>query len=241
MTQTNSTQTNQNRPFEAVIFDVDGTLFQTELVAMPAFKRTFEKLKQKGLYHGDIPSDDQITSCFGMTIPELWETLLPDASMDVRDQANELLAKEELFLLEQGEGALYPGVQETLQCLRDEGYKIYTASNGEKRYVATVIEAQGLRDHFTKLYSAGEYKTEKKEELVALLLKQEKVTRAVMIGDRKSDITAGRANQLHTVGCDFGFAGEDELKDAHVVITKFDELRNYLQNLKDTERTGSLK
>jgi phosphoglycolate phosphatase len=221
--------TNQHRTFEAVIFDVDGTLFQTEKVALPAFKRTFEALKQKGLYDGDIPSEDKMTSVFGMTIPALWETLLPDASMDVRDQANELFAHEELSMLENGDGELYPGVKETLQCLKDEGYKIFTASNGEKRYVATVIEAQGLRDYFTRLYSAGEYKTEKKEELVALLLKQENISRAVMIGDRKSDITAGRANNLHTVGCDFGFAKDGELQDAHDVIETFDDLRTCLK------------
>ncbi|MGZ4107912.1 MAG: HAD family hydrolase [Tumebacillaceae bacterium] len=222
--------TNQSRAFEAVIFDVDGTLFQTEKVAIPAFKRTFEALKQKGLYHGDIPSEDKITSVFGMTIPELWETLLPDASMDVRDQANELLAHEELTSLENGVGEPYPGVKETLQCLKDEGYKIYTASNGEERYVATVIEALGLNDYFTRLYSAGEYKTEKKEDLVALLLKQENITRAVMIGDRRSDITAGLANNLHTVGCDFGFAKDGELKDAHDLIQSFDDLRTCLQH-----------
>lgn len=236
MTQDNPTQTSHPRPFEAVLFDVDGTLFQTELVAIPAFQRTFDKLKQQGLYQGDTPAEDKITSCFGMTIPELWETLLPDASMDVRDQANTLLAEAEVELLQEGIGKLYPGVKETLQTLQDQGYKIYTASNGQKVYVATVIESLGLRPYFTKLYSAGEYKTEKKEDLVALLLKQENISRAVMVGDRKSDVSAGRANDLLTIGCDFGFAGEGELTNADVIINEFREVLTCIENAIENQK-----
>ncbi|WP_087456420.1 HAD family hydrolase [Tumebacillus avium] len=209
---------------KVMIFDVDGTLYQTEKVAVPAFLTAFDQLKEKGLYQGDSPTEDKIISCFGMTIPELWETLLPDASMDVRDQANELVAHAEISLMEQGKGELYPGVKETLQQLRDQGVKLYTASNGEQRYVETVAETTGIAPLFTKLFSAGEYKTKKKEDLVKLVLEHAGTQNAIMVGDRKSDITAGRANNLFTVGCDFGFAGQNELVEADVVIQRFPDL-----------------
>jgi phosphoglycolate phosphatase len=215
---------------QAVIFDVDGTLFQTENVAVPAFLSVFEQLTEQGLYQGPVPTEEKIISCIGMTIPELWETLLPDASMNVRDQANELLAHAEISLMEQGKGELYPGVREALQTLYEEGIKIYTASNGEKRYVETVIETTGIAPYFTKLFTAGEYKTKKKEELVKIALDHAGTTRAVMVGDRKSDIAAGKANKLFTIGCDFGFAGQNELVDADVVIKRFSDLIPHLQN-----------
>ncbi|PWK05637.1 HAD family hydrolase [Tumebacillus permanentifrigoris] len=207
-------------PYEAMIFDVDGTLFQTEKVALPAFRRTFEELKRKS------PSDDEILNVFGMTIPEVWETLLPDSSMDERDRANELLAHAEMELMQTGTGALYPGVQKTLQTLRDAGVKLFTASNGELRYVETVIETQGLLPLFDKLYCAGAYKTEKKQDLVQLLLREQHLDpdNTAMIGDRRSDITAGLANGLFTIGCDFGFAKPHELDQADQVITSFDQL-----------------
>ncbi|MBL0389448.1 HAD family hydrolase [Tumebacillus sp. ITR2] len=205
---------------DAMIFDVDGTLFQTEKVALPAFRQTFEKLRRPA------PTDEQILNVFGMTIPEVWETLLPDASMDERDKANELLAQAEMELMQKGTGALYPAVKKTLHTLREAGVKLFTASNGEMRYVETVIETQGLTPLFDKLYCAGAYKTEKKEELVALLLDEQHLNEknTVMVGDRKSDITAGKKNFLLTVGCDFGFANEHELDDADEIITSFDQL-----------------
>lgn len=207
-------------PYVAMIFDVDGTLFQTEQVALPAFHRTFEQLKRK------CPTEDAILNVFGMTTPELWETLLPDASMDERDRANELLAHANIELMQQGRGELYPGVTTALHALLDAGVKLFTASNGEQRYVETVLKTQGLLPFFEKLYCAGRYKTEKKEELVRLLLREQGLTsqQAAMVGDRKSDITAGKANGLFTIGCDFGFAKTHELEGADYVISSFDQL-----------------
>jgi phosphoglycolate phosphatase len=210
--------------WEAVIFDVDGTLFQTEQVAVPAFHRVFARLQEEGLFEGAPPDDDKIKSVFGMTTPELWETLLPDASMDVRDKANEWLAENNISLLRDGVGELYPGVKEAIEALHEKGVKIFTASNGEKRYVEAVITELGLAPLFAKLYSAGEYKTETKDELVAKLLQDQGVRRAVMVGDRRSDVQAGKANGLPVIGCDFGFAEAHELEGADVVLKRFDQL-----------------
>ncbi len=217
--------------YEALIFDIDGTLYQTEKVALPAFHSLFEELKRQGIFRGESPTEEKIVSCFGMTIPELWETLLPDATMEERDRANEQLAQAELDLMKRGRGQLYPGVQATLRQLHEQGVKLYTASNGEQRYVETVVETTGIAPYFTKLFSAGEYKTKKKEELVERVLDHAGTRSIVMVGDRRSDITAGKANNLLTVGCDFGFAGQNELGDADLIIEQFVDLFPALQKL----------
>lgn len=41
-------------PF-AVLFDMDGTLLQTERLSTPAFQKTFEELREKGLWNGATP------------------------------------------------------------------------------------------------------------------------------------------------------------------------------------------
>lgn len=224
---------NTTHPIQAVIFDVDGTLYQTERVAVPAFRRTFEDLRNEGLYDGETPSEDRILSCFGMTIPELWETLLPDADMNVRDRANEMLAHHEIALMKEGEGRLYKGVREVLTSLHNRNIPLFVCSNGEKRYVDTVLKTTGICSLFTQCYAAGAYKTEKKSDLLAILLRDHDLinAQAVMVGDRKSDITAGIDNRIPTVGCDFGFAGENELAQATVKIKSFDELPDILDQL----------
>ncbi|HEU4965159.1 MAG TPA: HAD hydrolase-like protein [Bacilli bacterium] len=223
----------QKTPFQAILFDIDGTLYQTEKVALPAFRQTFDQLRDQNLFHGDTPADDKLTGVFGMTIPEVWETLLPDGDMDTRDKANELFAHAELSLMEAGKGELYPGVREALAALHNQNIRLYTCSNGEQRYVETVIRTQHLTPLFTKLYSAGAYKTEEKAELVARILQDQNLSpdTVVMVGDRKSDILAGNRNRVLTIGCDFGFASADELRDASIKIDQFDQLQAALDKL----------
>lgn len=37
------------------IFDMDGTLFQTNLILTPALEETFQMLRDKGLWEGETP------------------------------------------------------------------------------------------------------------------------------------------------------------------------------------------
>lgn len=40
---------------KAFIFDMDGTLFQTNLILEPALDATFDVLRTKGLWQGETP------------------------------------------------------------------------------------------------------------------------------------------------------------------------------------------
>lgn len=220
---------------EAMIFDVDGTLFQTELIAIAAFQDTLHKLKEEGVYSGDIPDKETVMSWFGMTTTDLWEKLLPEADSEQRRRADDLVLQAELDRLSKGQGRLYMGVADTIEQLHKRGISLFTASNGRKEYVQGVLEATGIARYFTALYSAGEYHTEKKEQLVAIILQQYRLKDAFMVGDRMSDIIAGKQNRLFTVGCNFGFAKGDELYQADVVIENFTDLLHLVDSRDEDE------
>lgn len=213
---------------KAFIFDLDGTLFQTEQVAIPAFHRTYQQLQEQGLYQGDRPADEQVTSVFGMTSEGIWERLLPGASDEVKKRADDKWLENELDCLAEGMGALYPGVPQSLEALHGQGFRLFVASNGQGPYVRGVLQAFGIRSWFTGIYSAGEKKIFDKRQLVALLMKEHQVTSGWMVGDRSSDVQAGKANGLTIIGCRYAgfpqFGDEKELKDADQVIHSFSEL-----------------
>jgi phosphoglycolate phosphatase len=50
----------------------------------------------------------------------------------------------------------------------------------------------------------------------------------VIIGDRAQDIEAGIKNNIYTIGCSYGFALENELSDADLIINNINDLRKYL-------------
>ncbi|RXT09135.1 HAD family hydrolase [Ammoniphilus sp. CFH 90114] len=200
---------------------MDGTLLKTEEVAVPAFKKTFEKLTEEGSFRDKIPTDQEITDVFGMTLEEIWNKLLPGQSEEIKKKADRMMLKYELEILKEGKTHLYSGVKETLEKLKEKNIPLFVASNGLDEYIRAVCECFEMTELFQDLYSAGRFQTESKDDLVAKLLKDHNIEDAVMVGDRKSDIQAGKANKLYTIGCAFGFSADGELKEADKIIKDF--------------------
>ncbi|WP_166244591.1 HAD family hydrolase [Paenibacillus turpanensis] len=210
---------------EAAIFDMDGTLFKTETLLLPAYHRTFEQLRQEGLYEGDTPPEERILSGLGMLLEEIWEKVIPGTSASCRRRADELLLEYQRQGLREGVGELYEGVQETLEELKRRGVRLFVASNGLEAYVKEVAQYQGIAPLFEGLYSAGEYRTSSKVDLVRILKEQHGVASGWMVGDRSSDVEAGKENGLLVVGCDYASFGKpEELSGADIRITAFKEL-----------------
>lgn len=217
---------------EAMIFDLDGTLFQTETLLLPAYHATFEQLRAEGLFQGETPDEKYILSGLGMLLEHIWQLVMPDADVTVHRRADELLLKLQVEAMARGEGKLYEGVADTLRELRRRGVRLFIASNGLEAYVKGVIRHQGLEPLFEPggLYSAGEYATRSKVDLVRQLLDKYGIEHAWMVGDRSSDVEAGHANGLFVVGCDYaGFRKEGELDQADVCIADFRDLPALLE------------
>jgi phosphoglycolate phosphatase len=214
---------------QALIFDLDGTLFKAEILTVPAFQMTFEQLREEGLYAGDIPPAERFLENVGALLSEIWARVLPNHSHETRERANVLLLEYQMKLLRDGVGELYEGVEETLKNLHDQGYKLFVASNGVEDYVKVVVQNMGLSPLFTAIYSAGEFQTQSKVELVRRLVETYRIESAWMCGDRLSDVEAGVQNGLYVVGCNYGdFHAERELQNADVVITSFTNLPDCL-------------
>jgi phosphoglycolate phosphatase len=214
----------QNLP-EAMIFDLDGTLFQTETVLIPAYNQLYDQLRAEKLYDGETPDISLILGSLGMLLTDIWIRVMPNASLAARERANELLLQYQLEELTNKVGELYPEVLETLTNLHRRGIRLFVASNGLEGYVKGVIVAKGLDSLFEALYSAGEFQTQSKVELVRMLLDEYELESAWMVGDRSSDVEAGKGNNLFVVGCSYAdFGHSKELDEADIVITKFADI-----------------
>lgn len=210
---------------EAMIFDMDGTLFKTETLLIPAYHKLFDRLRQENLYTGETPPEELILGSLGMLLSDIWRKVMPDQDETVHRRADDLLLQLELEGLTEYATELYPKVQETLDKLHNQGVRLFVASNGLEDYVKEVAKAHRIFPLFESLYSAGEYQTTSKVDLVKLLLEQHGVHRAWMVGDRSSDVEAGKKNGLSVIGCAYaGFGHEGELEEADVLISSFDEL-----------------
>ncbi|WP_199426699.1 HAD-IA family hydrolase [Thermaerobacillus caldiproteolyticus] len=209
-------------PF-ALIFDMDGTLFQTEKILVPALHKTFDRLRSEGQWQGETPVR-QYLNILGVTLPEVWRQLLPNASEAVREAADRWFLEDLVQEIEQGNGQLYPGVVSTLAYLKEQGISLFVASNGLERYVDAIRQYFCLERYFTDFYSVGRFHSPSKSALVARLLRDYDIEKAAMVGDRSSDIQAAKENGLLSIGCRFGFANDNELRDADFIVHEFSEI-----------------
>ncbi len=204
---------------------MDGTLLETATLLVEVHRRVFETLREEGLYTKETPPVETLLGCLGMLLDDIWRKVMPDGSEEARQRADVLLLQYELDGLANGEGELYPYVEDTLRQLKARGLKLFVASNGLEAYVKGIAHHKGLTELFDGLYSAGEYGTTSKVDLVARLLADHGITSAWMVGDRSSDVEAGKGNGLQTIGCAYAVYGRaSELDDADVHINDFREI-----------------
>jgi phosphoglycolate phosphatase len=209
-----------------LIFDLDGTLFHTETVTVPAAREAFEA-------HGLAPPDDaEICSFIGRTSAEYnaWlRTLCPPPAAE---RILTAAAERELELI--GErGRLYPGVPEALAELRGAAAKLALCSNGSGRYVEAVLAAHRIDGFFDIVRFRRPGDTAKPQMVGEVLGQLPDGPRqpGVVIGDRNDDVEAARAHGLLAVGCAYGYGARGELDAADAVAAGPAEIPGLVRGL----------
>ena len=191
-------------------FDFDGTLARTGEDIILAWKKTITDM---GL---SCPHFDEVFS-IGPTIERVTYELFDNATPEL---VAEITERYKPNYDESGfpNTVPYPGVPEKLAALKESGAKIYIVTN--KRHAATqkIVKAMGWGGMFDGVWSFDSFPgvKYKKPELLARLLKDLGVvpSDAVMVGDTKGDIDAGKANGVHTIGVTWGYGAREELSEA---------------------------
>ncbi len=215
---------------KSLIFDMDGTLFQTNKILEISLEDTFNYLRTLHKWHTDTPID-KYREIMGVPLPKVWETLMPNHSAEERDLTDSYFLKRLIENIESGKGALYPNVKEIFHYLKENDYSIFIASNGLTEYLQAIVHYYRLDKWVTETFSIQQITSLHKSDLVKHIMKKYGVTAGAVVGDRLSDINAAKDNGLVSIGCHFDFASEDELSQADMVIDDLMELQTILPNI----------
>ena len=133
---------NSPESVELLIFDLDGTIFQTTKPVYESVRRAFNGL---GLPF-DI-SEKEMEKYFGTASGEFYEALTPEnGSVTVEELRDRIHSEHQTVFRETAEA--FPGVKETLRTLRKRGYKLALHSNSSTEYFETAIDALDIGDLF---------------------------------------------------------------------------------------------
>lgn len=216
---------------QSLIFDMDGTLFQTDHILELSLEDAYDFLRSLGKWDTVTPIQ-KYREIMGVPLPEVWKVLLPNHSNEIREKMDAYFLERLIANINQGKGALYPHVEEIFSYLRDNNYSIFIASNGLIEYLKAIVSFYQLDRWVTETFSIQQIHTLNKGDLVNTILKKYGIQQAAVVGDRLSDINAAKDNGLLAIGCHFDFAQEEELAQADFVIHDLIELKTLLPGLK---------
>ncbi len=204
-----------------VIFDVDGTLVDTNYQHAISWHRAFYR-------HGYAVPLWQIHRHIGMGGDQLVAALIGDEGEErdgeaIREVEGEVY--DELI----GEVQALDGASELLRELGGEGATLVLSSSAKDKEVDHYLDLLDARDFVAGWTTAGDVDQTKPEpDLIEVALEKAGERRpTVMVGDTPWDVKAARGAGVPTVAVLTGGFSKEELRDAGAadVVTSIGELR----------------
>lgn len=206
-----------------LIFDHDGTLHDSMIIFGPAMRRAIDWLRKQG--YEDIPeiSDARIASFLGLNSFEIWESFSKDIPEELVHKSADVMNEEVKKELAKGTARWFPGIPETLDRLKSEGYSMVMLTNCEKKLAGFYREHFQTDRWLDKIYDAESYNFLPKSEIIKIIL-QERGKEAIMVGDRYPDLECAKAGKVPFIGCAYGFCVEGELDESDAIARQPSDL-----------------
>jgi phosphoglycolate phosphatase len=220
------------RPLRLIIFDVDGTLVDSQGDIVAAMAVAFQSANLT------VPARDSILSIVGLSLDVAMESLVPDLHQDTRA----LLVqgyKDAYMSLRTTSGAavsspLYPGAAQVLQDLNAVPENILGVATGKsKRGLDKVLAAHGLSQMFATTQVADFHPSKPHPSMIFAAMADAGVgpEQTVMIGDTSFDMDMAHAAGVHAIGVSWGYHDRRSLTAAGQVIDHFDDLDGALAGI----------
>ena len=216
-----------------VIFDVDGTLIDSQAFIVQAMTAAFAA-------HGrEAPPVAEMLSIVGLSLPKAIAHLAPETPADALSSMVDAYKAQFMRLRAEtgGEAAspLYPGARDALTRLQRRGTLLSVATGKARRGLEHALDGHDLRGFFAMTQTADDAPSKPDPGMVLNTLAGLGVHphEAVMIGDTTFDIEMARAAGVRAIGVSWGYHPVPSLRaaGASAVIDHFDLLDAALEAL----------
>ncbi|MCZ8185632.1 MAG: HAD-IA family hydrolase [Beijerinckiaceae bacterium] len=213
---------------QLLLFDVDGTLVNSEAIILTAQAQTFAAV---GL---PAPSRERGLSIVGLSLHEAFTALAgPEGPVEAL-----VAAYREVFHALRKAGTipepLYPGAAALLeQAGADPRFRLGIATGKSRRGVAALLDAHGWHDLMATIQTADDAPSKPHPGMIlqAAAATGLPLEKTVMIGDSVFDMQMARAAGARAVGVAWGFQPVEALREAGAeeIAQDFDDLARILR------------
>jgi pyrophosphatase PpaX len=192
-----------NKNIDTILFDLDGTLVDTNELIISSFLHTL------GKYYPDKYKREDVLPFMGPSLYETFGGIDPERAEEMireyrtyNHENHDLLVKE------------FKGVNETVKKLKDNGFKIAIVSTKILDTVVKGLKLTKLDPYFDVIVALDHVEKPKPDpEAIYVALKQLDSTpeKAIMVGDNYHDVLAGKNAGTKTAAVAWSLKGRDFL------------------------------
>jgi phosphoglycolate phosphatase len=196
-------------PERLVLFDLDGTLIDSEPGITACLAHAFERIG------AELPAREVLRTWIGPPFRHTFPSVLGD------DEARIVAAidhyRDRFEEIGWSEHAVYAGIPELIGRLSANGATLAIVTTKPEAQARLIVDHLPFGGAFARVYGpVDRHALREKSEMIAQALEDfgTRAEQATMIGDRHFDIEGARANGVHALGVAWGFGSIEELRDA---------------------------
>ena len=215
-----------------ILFDYDGTLHDSMKIFPKAFNKAYQYLVDNNYAKPHNYTYNEIKHFLGVTPRQMLNAFGDNIPESVKDKAHHILKTTLFNSIKNHEAELFDWTIDVLKTLKGRGYQLGFISNCENYYMHAHTHLFKLGKYFDYMVCSESYSNTHEKEDVLEKLKPNLIKDIVIVGDRSHDIIAGKKNNVYTIGALYGYAKENELKDADLTIENLVELLDIFEGPK---------
>ena len=200
-----------------IVFDWDGTLMDSEAHIVACMQAAIADLSL------EARNDEQVKNIIGLGLHEAVAGLYPEADDAlVRSIAD---AYRTHWLGSDHQSALFPGVEETLQLLKQEGFRMAVATGKGRSGLDKVLRETGLSPMFDATRCSDETRSKPHPLMLEQIMQELRFSPAqtLMIGDTEYDMEMASNAGAHAVAVAYGVHACPRLQ-RHAPLTCLDQI-----------------
>ena len=196
--------------FDGMIFDVDGTIWDSTPVVEKAWNAAFQECG----YTGVSVSAERLKGLFGLPMLDIIKDIIPDTTLEERKSFLPVCSRYEFEYLEKEAGIVYEGLIDTLRLLNEKGLPLFIVSNCQSGYIELLYRKTGIEGYFADHICPGDT-GEFKAKNILIMAERHGLRKPVYVGDTIMDRNACREAKVPFIHAAYGFG---TVEDPDMVI-----------------------
>lgn len=200
---------------DGIIFDVDGTIWDTTGVVERAWN---EALDEIDLSYAHVTADT-LKGLFGLPMMDIIMAILPKETPEVWEKFKPLCYQKEDEFLTREPGTLYPHMEEAFEAL-SKICPLYVVSNCQGGYIELMLEKTGFKK-YVKDFTCPAYTDKLKADNIKIICERNGIKNPLYVGDTQMDANACKEAGVPICFASYGFG---DVKEPDFVINDIMEL-----------------